>query len=133
MPELKEYAPALRHAWAHGTREYSHAEIRRLGCGEELLARAPDGVASGDEWTELDEQGEIDVALDALAAAEECAQEEGENLKYFQALHLRRYMGGVPGAQLAPGERGLAAARAGTCTRAPARPCTPTRTCAQSS
>lgn len=129
VPELKEYAPALRHAWAHGTREYSHAEIRRLGCGEELLARAPDGVASGDEWTELDEQGEIDVALDALAAAEECAQEEGENLKYFQALHLRRYNPAV--AQWALSSRLASAASqllgAGTCTRAPARTCTPTR------
>lgn len=34
---------------------------------------------------------EIDVALEALAAAEECSDEKGESLKYFQALHLRRY------------------------------------------
>ena len=97
VPELLSYAPALRHAWAHGTKEYSRVEAKRLNCSKEYLARTPEPTApaAGAPWTPLSDEElseEIDGALEALRAAEECElHESSKTLKYFQALHLRRF------------------------------------------
>jgi len=94
VPEIDQYARALRFGFTVGTLEYVRAEAARLECSTAFLDRmnTPDvGARTPDSDEEMAAAHE--KALASMLALEECAEALGsvEYLKYFQALNLLRF------------------------------------------
>ena len=115
VPDIKDFAGPLRHGWAQGVKEFALAEARRLQCTAEELAQI-DPPREGGTYEHDEVDTDIANAVAGLQVAEDCSarlaqikkeevarlmatgnlqQAEGLarviQLKYFQALNLRRF------------------------------------------
>ena len=106
VPRLRHYASGIRHAWAQGVRQFSHAESERLNCSEHYTRHIPPPKFSKGQTLDLSDEAveaEIISALNSLWYTEQCSHEvsragnytsngtHGAHLQYFQAVNLAAF------------------------------------------
>ena len=99
VPEIKDFRPCFRQAWAQVAKDYAHTEVRRLpNCkfDDMALMQTPAAKHMGNSTSEKKALKEVRRALGALKALDVCsAQDDKNDPKYYDTLNLRRYHEGV--------------------------------------
>ena len=99
VPEILDFRPCFRQAWAQGAKEYAHIEARRLpNCkfDDMALMQTPKPKHMGNSTSKKKALKEVRRALGAMKALDVCSAGDSKNVpKYFQSLNLRRFHDGI--------------------------------------
>ena len=99
VPEIRDFLPCFRQAWAQGAKEYAHTEARRLpNCKRDdmVLMHTPEPKHMGNSTSPKKAMKEVKRALGAMKVLDICSVGDVKNFpKYFQSLNLRRFHDGI--------------------------------------